>query len=200
MAFQSVPETAQVELLFHQSAAPMLISFYCRKSGGYNLSDLEDLAVAVDTVVQPDVPGLINDLAVYNGVGVRGLENEFDFVASSAPVAPIAGEVLNAQSASVAKAIKLSTGLTGRSARGRMFFGGFGVNQLQDSTHIKAETVDDIITLLEAIKVVVELLGWVWVVVSRVHNHLKRPEAITIPVTSFLAADLTLDSQRRRLE
>jgi hypothetical protein len=200
MAFQSVPETAQVRILLEQSGVPMLTGFYVRKSGGYNLSDLQDLADAVDTYLETVMEDQINDLSSYNGVGVRGLENEFDYVADSVPAAPIFGGVINAQSASVAKAIKLGTGLTGKSARGRMYWGAFGVNQLQDAAHIKATTVDDIIDILDAIKAIVELLGWVWVVVSRFHNGTKRPEGITIPVTSFLASDLTLDSQRRRLD
>jgi len=200
MAFQSVPETAQCELIFHQSGVPMVTSFYVRKSGGYNLSDLEDLAEALDFSLAGNIADIINDLSVYDGISVRGLENEFDFVAAHSPVTPVGGGVINAQSASVAKAIKLGTGLTGRSARGRMFFGCFGVNQLSDSAHIKATTIDDIVGILENLKAIVEALGWIWVIVSRYHNGVKRTEGLTLPVTSFSASDLTLDSQRRRLD
>jgi len=74
------------------------------------------------------------------------------------------------------------------------------VNQLSDSAHIKATTIDDIVGILENLKAIVEALGWIWVIVSRYHNGVKRTEGLTLPVTSFSASDLTLDSQRRRLD
>lgn len=98
----------------------------------------------------------------------------------------------------VAMCATLRTGLRGRSYRGRMYLGGFGVTHRNGTTTWTTTAVADIITVLTALKTVIEGLAAVWVIVS--HYHLKAPRAtgLKTPITA-VAIDQYMDSQRRRL-
>jgi hypothetical protein len=99
----------------------------------------------------------------------------------------------------VSKAFTLSTGLTGRNARGRIFFAGVPIVGLDNATHVTQDFLDDVIEALQALKTIIEALGWIWVIVSRYRDGEKLAVANTYAVTQFTVSNLTTDSAYGRL-
>jgi hypothetical protein len=97
-------------------------------------------------------------------------------------------------------AVSFRTGLRGRSYRGRNYAMAIpisaqeGINQV--TTAYRDAVVGNYANLLE---LDFSSVGWTWVVVSRFLDNAPRSIAEVTPVTSVIATDLTLDSQRRRL-
>jgi len=103
-----------------------------------------------------------------------------------------------AASNNIAMCATLRTALRGRSYRGRLFLGGFGVAQLQDALTFTSSALAVIGAALASLKAAVEALGAVWVVLSKWHNGSARTTAVATPITA-IAIDQYIDSQRRRL-
>jgi len=199
MPFQSAPNTVEINPRFVGDGVPMENAITFFRSGGYDLSDLTTLVDAVQAWVISDYLPLMNNLVTSTGTYGKGLEFEEDVQYTGVTGAGTAGGVANAQANNVTKAITLRSGLTGRSSRGRFFVIGLSSNQLNGVATIEQSYIDDIIEALEALKVIIEALGWVWVIVSRYKNNVKRTTAVNFAVNTFGTSDLTTDSMRGRL-
>jgi len=199
MAFQPAPNTVEVNPRFLGDGIPMenALTFY--RAGGYDLTSITALANAVQAWVVSDYLPLVNNLVTSNGTYVKGLGSAADVQYTAVTGIGTAGAVTSAMANNVTKAITLRSGLTGRSSRGRLFAIGLSATQLNGVATIEQTYVDDLVDALEALKVIVEALGWVWVIVSRYTNGAKRATAVNTPVNSFGVSDLTTDSMRGRL-
>lgn len=199
MAFQSAPNTVEVNPRFVGDGVPMENAMTFSRAGGYDLADITALADAVQAWVISDYLPLVNNLVTSTGTYVKGLEFAEDVQYTALTGAGTAGAVGSAMANNVTKAITLRSGLTGRSSRGRLFAVGLSATQLNGVASIEQSYVDDIIAALEALKVIIEALGWIWVIVSRYHNNAKRAVAVNFNVNAFGTSDLTTDSMRGRL-
>lgn len=200
MAFQRVPNTAEAAVTFNMQGVPVIMTFYAQRSLGYNEAQIAALAAAVDDWAGDQVRPLISSQVTYVATNVRGLDAENDLQATSAVGAGAGGLVQTPLPNNVALAVKRSSGLTGRSARGRVYFPGLTVNALGTNENFFTTTiVDDIVEVLNALRVILEAIGWIEVIVSRYINNTKRSEAVVFPVTFYTATDLRVDSRRDRL-
>lgn len=200
MAFQAVPETVQLQAVFQQDTKPAIWGLNFRKAGGYSQEDIDTLAETIADFLGDQIDVLTNTHTTFLGVTVRGLEAEFDLISTFNLGTPVVGTLSAVQSSSVAKAFKLGTGFTGRSARGRLYWAGMGGEQLASSNTVTSTFIEDVIALLEQVKILAAALGFIMVIVSRWSNGVKRATGITLPVTQITTSNNTLDSQRRRLD
>lgn len=199
MAFQTANRCAEVVMNFSTTGKPMANVVNFHLSADYAPSDLQDLADAVDSRIDTSYIPLISSGTLYNSVDVRGLENENDFVRSSATNAgpgTASGSALNSNSS---LCITLRSANTGRSARGRFFAMPTVVGNTSAADTYSSGYGDSIVDFLEDLKIDAATLGWTMVVLSRYNANVKRAAGVIFPITSIQYRNLKADSQRNRL-
>lgn len=200
MAFQAVPDTAQISVQYIQNLETLINTFYALKPGGYNLTELGQLANSIDNAIGASWLPIQSVDTTYDRTFVRGLafENDLEVVDNGNNGN---GEVINeGLPNSVTLSIKKGSGQTGRSARGRTYWIGLTAGDLAVNENIiLAPIVIAVIAAVEAVRVASAVLGWQPVLVSRVTGGVKRPVGITFPWVSTEAVNDNVDSQRRRL-
>jgi len=200
MAYQPVEDTAEIVIQATVNGVPVNNTFYARKPGGYTEGELAALAGAVSTHWGTNMRPLCSSAYVYVGCSVRGLANENDFQATSVAGAGVGAVAASPYPNNVAIAIKRSSGLTGRSARGRVYIGGIPVTVSQtDENFLTQGHVDNVEAVLNGIRTVIAVLGWIEVILSRYVDGLKREAGLTFAVTNYQATDLRVDTRRDRL-
>jgi len=100
---------------------------------------------------------------------------------------------------SVSLCLTVRTAFTGRSARGRIFAMAPTVVQAPVPNFVTTGYRDAIVAAYEACRTRITSLGYQMVVVSRFSGGAPRAVGITFPVTSIVARNLRLDSQRGRM-
>jgi len=200
MAFQSVPETAEIVITYLHQAEQMVSTMHAQLVGGYSISTLQLLADAVDAAMPTTFLLQQSVEAQYINTTVRGLELENDQEAiANANTGPglLAGIALPGN---VTLSVKKGSGLTGRSARGRLFWIGLNRSQLQTNENfvLTASTLA-IVAVVEGMRVAIAATTWTPVIVSRFTGGLKRATGKTFPWTVTSAVNDTVDSQRGRL-
>ncbi len=98
----------------------------------------------------------------------------------------------------VTLSVKLTTGFSGRSKRGRQYFIGLVNTQLLDNNHVILGLVTDLQDAYSALIDAISDAGWTMVIASFVSGGLPRTTALLTEVISS-SVNQTLDSQRRRL-
>lgn len=199
MAFQPVPDTAEVAVIFQLTVAVRgSMTFHFDRVGGYSQAQLLSLAETMDGWAEDFARPSISNQISYVITEARGLANENDFFASAAGGAGIGGVVSQVLPSNVAFAVKRVSGLTGRSARGRVYWPGICEGDVDGNTlaigraSVIQNALDQVITLATGI-------GWRHVIVSRFNNKVPRPTGIVFPVTDYQYTDQRVDSMRSRL-
>lgn len=201
MAFQSVPETCQIFTAFNSNGERWGNTHYASKVGGYDEAALQAVADAVDEWVGTELLPNMSADTNYLGTVVRGLENEEDFEVTSVVNIGVGGQTGATLPNNVAFVAKRLSGLTGRSARGRVYLGGMRSGNLTaaDQNQFGAATI---ITFLNALGTLATYLtgeDWIEVIVSRFTSGLKRAFGVTHAVTEWSYTDAQVDTQRGRL-
>lgn len=201
MTFQSVPDTVAVELRYRMRLKPMENILYFHYDVPYDVNDLEELAQLIKGGWIADAkPNLSADLTL-DEVYAKSLNLPIDIQHSEFVIPPEAGSVVvEAEPSNVALCISLRSGLTGRSARGRIYVPGIPGSVV----------VGDVVTTgfgaamlnwLDTMRT--ELAGLTtpptWVIVSRRTAGAERPTGVTFPVATAIITDYTVASQRGRL-
>lgn len=200
MAFQSVPGTAEVVISYLQNGEEMVNVLYAFKPGGYTLGDVTTLATNVDLSVAANwLPDQTQDTD-YVSTLVRGLEfeNDVEFITgtSAGPGTIVVGGLPN----SVTFSVKKTSGLTGRSARGRLYWIGIPSSKLTaDENVLEPIYIGDVLNAVEAMRVSLATIGWQPVLVSRFTGGAKRLVGVTFPWVGVVAVNGVVDTQRRRL-
>lgn len=202
MAFQSVPETAEIDHIFTLHGQTVQNVYYARRPGGYGSSDLQALADAIDLIFPVTFD---NDMSVdvsYVRTDVRGLANPNDLTATQNLSAGPGTEVSSAFPSQVSFAIKKSSGLTGRSARGRTYWIGIPRTKIEaaDENILIAAYASSIVADVDFVRITIATVGlWEAVLVSRWLDGVLRAPAVTFPWVSTSNVDLRVDTQRGRL-
>lgn len=200
MPFQSVPDTAEVIATFEYEGRQSICTFYARFTGTYDLADLTDLATAVDAAIAAGIAPQMTEAQSYIGVTARGLEFENDqavFVGT-----PTSGSAaVSALPPNASLAIQRLSGLTGRSARGRIFVPFLNQSAMQtDRNFVTSTFANNWVALLDDVNAAMVSEGWTPVIVSRFTGGVKRAFGATFPIINWAVRDLNVDSQRRRLK
>jgi len=200
MAFQSVPETAEAVIQMGLQNRIVSNTFYFRKVGGYDQGDIDALAVLVDSWAELDYMELLSNQVAYFGTNVRGLEELNDLESTSTAGASTGAVVQNPNPANVSFCVSRRSGLTGRSARGRVYIPGVPVTALDTNENFVTTSYrDNAVAQLNELSPSAIAEGWTEVIVSRFSNKVKREQGVTFIITEYLATDLRIDSQRGRL-
>lgn len=202
MAFQPVVDVAQINVICTQHTETMQNSFYGHLAGGYDLADLEELAAAID--VQVAATWLAEQVAdtTYVRVEVRGLAVENDLVAEDATSTGVGTHLGAALPNNVTLAIKKSSGLTGRSARGRTYWIGCARTELVSTNENLFETVyvAAIVDAVDDIRTKIAATGlWAPTLVSRYTGGVQRAAGEKFPWIASSAVNNAVDTQRGRL-
>lgn len=200
MAFQSVPETAEIVIKYTGSGSNMVNVFAARRIGGYTLQQLQDLADGIDTEVGLEWLPLQTEDVDYVSTTVRGLENENDLEAvSTSNAGP--GEVIEPGNAgNVTFAVKKASGLTGRSARGRLYWIGLVQSNLATNLNqLDTAPAAAIVDAVDEMRLRIGTEGWAPVIISRFKDGVKRDTGETFNWNSSESVNIDVDSQRRRL-
>lgn len=202
MAFQKVTDCAQIDWICSLNGITCQNVHYAKMPGGYVLANLQALADAIDgifaTTVVTEVPAEMS----YLRTEVRGLAVENDQVATQNAGAGTGTHTGNAYPNNVAFAFKKSSGLTGRSARGRSYWIGVPDNVVLglDENFVTATWADAAVADIDFFRTIINTTGsWEAVLVSRFLNKVKRSEGVTFPWLTTSYIDQRLDTQRGRL-
>ncbi len=200
MAFQSVPDTVEIVILYSGNSVEVANVMNAHKLGGYAIADIISLANVVDDEISLAwLPIQINGWT-YLSTTVRGLDTINDLEATNTDSTGPGLVVGNALPGNVTISIKKSSGLTGRSARGRLFWIGLAQANLDPNENlVLTAAVTAAVAAVEAVRARIETAGWSPVIVSRFLDGVKRPTGATFPWIDTVAVNENVDSQRGRL-
>ena len=201
MAFQKVVNTAEINVNYIQNLETLQNTFYARFGGAYALANLVTLAFAVDTLVATNWLPLQTLDCSYVSTDVMGLNAENDFTATDNGGAGPGTDLATGLPNNVTVSIKKSSGLSGRSARGRNYWIGTPRDKLDTNENFLTfaygtfieDAIDDVRGVINA------QFNWEAVLVSRFQGGAKRSEGVTFPWVASTLVNLAIDSQRGRL-
>lgn len=200
MPFQAAPNC--VEVVIHATCAgqAMVNTFFAKSDSLPTQEEVDTIANAVDTWVGTFWLPILSQGYVYERTSVRGLSSAVD-VQAEADASAGPGEVaVDPLPNNVALAIKRSSGLTGRAARGRIFVGGIPETDFEISSQTIAEAFTDAATsALDVLTGVFEGFDFSQVVLHRVSAGVPLAEAVAYTVIEWIVVDRVIDSMRRRL-
>ena len=200
MAFQAVPNAAEIVIGYTGHGQEFKNVIHAFLVGGYSLGDLEDLALAVDAAVGLNwLPIQGNDYAYINTT-VRGLAFVNDQEAINDDSAATATGGTGGVPDNVTLSVKKSSGLTGRGARGRLYWIGTRSTDLATNENVyDATAVSDIVDAIEDVRVAINATAWVAAIVSRFLDGVPRGTGATFAWLASAAVNNNVDSQRGRL-
>lgn len=202
MAFQPVIDTVAIEVNYTQGGEPLQNNFYAKLPGGYTLSDLNDLAAQIGATINAFFLPLQVIEAFFARVVVRGLAVPNDLIATNIAFAGAGANTNGALPNNVTLSVKKESGLTGRSARGRIYWIGIGKDNLQtaDENILNTGYVTSVVTAVDKVRIDIAAVGlWEPVLVSRFADGLARDPTITFPWNSTTNVDIIVDTQRGRM-
>lgn len=200
MAFQPVPNTASVEMIFGSNGSIVENVFHVEKDAPWTAVELQALAQAFEGWWRTELASTQPPTLALQRTDARDLTTASGAFHSEPCVGACQGTALDvALPNNVTAAVKWTTGLAGRSQRGRTYHIGLteaavvGDNLIESARATLQTAYNELIATINALGGTYDL-----VVVSRVTNGLPRPVGQTTPITSA-QLDNSVDSQRRRL-
>lgn len=200
MSFQPAPECAEavIQGLYGSKPIANVLNFW--KPGGYIQADIDALAEAIDLAVQTNYKATFTNSVTYTGTLVRGLAELIDLFAFTDANAGAGGASGSAAlPGNVSLCVGMTTGATGRSARGRFYAWPTEVDNTAAGENFQTTYVDDVEAFLVECKSAALDEGWHLIVLSRVSEGVEREEATHRDVTSIAARNTLIDSMKRRL-
>lgn len=198
MPFQSVPGGIQCEILFRLAGQTVQNVLHFEAPLPPTLEDLEGVAGFVDSWVQANYIGPLSGAITYNGLTVKSLVNQFDFIYEFPVIPPVVGGggggVMPNE---VALCMSLRSGLTGRSTRGRVYVPGIPSTVVTGNV-INSTFTSAMLTAWNALIPLATSAGFPWCVLSRETNNTVRTTGVLFEITSVILVDDIVDSQRRR--
>lgn len=201
MAFQAVPDAAEIVVQYVGNGTTQHNVLHALKPGGYSAADLLALAVAADAVVASDWLPLQTADHSYVSTTVRGLAFLNDLETTVTAGAGLGQVASGGLPGNVTIAIQKQSGLTGRNARGRLYWIGLPEIQLRSNENeVIATDAVAIVDAVDAMRLAVAATIWTPVIVSRFLNNVKRAQGVTFTWTQTTKVDDDVDSMRPRLK
>jgi len=161
-------------------------------------ADMEVLGNLIADTVNPDWLSVMTSTVTFREVYI---EDYAGSISQSATVAGLGSGAVTGDSmpGGTTFCLSLRTGFVGRARRGRIYT--IGMNEGQQSGGVVTSGYRNAwITNIQQLMLAVGTTNWELVVVSFMLNGLPRDEPLVTPVTTVLAVDDFVDSQRRRLQ
>jgi hypothetical protein len=198
--FIPTPNVAKVTLehqLMGQSCENTL--WFRFRAGAFGLDDLINLGTALNTFWVANQLQLMSQDIAFFGCFLIDQTSETAPAVQAAIVPETGGIVSDTEPNNVAYCITFLTGGRGRGGRGRNYIGGVPQSQVVNRNFVQPTWSADLVAAYQAILGSPFDTDWEWVVVSHKLAGVDRTEGLPQPVIGVRSADLTLDSQRRRL-
>lgn len=199
MAFVPVTRGAIIEIRGAQDGEPCEMTIGVQFPTAYDQDDLTSLASVVDDWAADNLLPNLGTNAEYTGVNVRGLSSSVDLEAFNDTNAGAGDAGVGAAPAQVAVVASKLSGMTGRSARGRMYWFGVPLTFMANVRHITSGAVTAYNLACDNLLTAINANGWTPVIISRQHNGVPLTTAATYTVLDLLVRDTRVDSQRGRL-
>lgn len=200
MAFQDVPNVAEVTLVYTQNLETITNTFHAYKAGGYDQADIDSLANKIDNQMPAGLLVEMSQDCYYERTEVRGLTIENDLFGIDGTNNSAGDKLVDGLPNNVTLSLKKISGFTGRSARGRWYCVGIPEDALASNENVYDPLrVDGFIAGVEAARIGCALAGWAAVIVSRYTGGVLRPYGETFPWVQTVAVNNNVDTQRRRL-
>lgn len=201
MAFIPCPDCASAAIKFDVNGQLCYNVLNFIRLSGYDQDNINELADAVDGWVGASYLAGVTSEVAYVETYVRGLSAATDLTALANANAG-AGDLgtTEALPANVTWAVKFSTGLTGRSNRGRAYWIGLPVSALDaNENFVAVASADAIIALWEALPTALAASQWDHVVLSKFTNGSPRTAGVARKVTAYSYVDRKIDTLGRRI-
>ena len=199
MAFQAVPNTVQVDVVYLLFGQRVENVFHVTFGSGVDAATLVDTRdVFIEWLTGAWMTSMGTDLSVAE-IDVTNLSIPDGTMLAWSPTTPLVGSGgSGCEPGNVSFCLSARTGISGRSFRGRKYVAGVPTAQRTGNT-ANSGWVGTLITALNALISLLADINGLLVVVSRIENGVERLEGIVTEIISWTASDLYLDSQRRRL-
>lgn len=199
MAFQAVPETAEVDIRGRLFGQKIESTLYFTHDGGWTDGDLADVAAMVRGWFFANVLPHMSQDYTFQEVFAQDLSSVTGHSATDVAMTGTAGGIAQAgMPGNVALAVSFRTGLAGRSYRGRNYVSGLAEGQVVGNS-VDAGEANNFATAYNTLIAEAVSSDFTWVVVSRVTAGVIRAVGVTNPVITAVLTDFLVDSMRRRL-
>lgn len=197
--FIPAPNTARVRMQYTEFGQTLENVFHFESTGPFTVADLTALAASVVTEWNSNIKPIQSSGVTLDLVECTALDSSSGFQVTQ-NVGTIGGVTgVAAAPTSVTLAIKFTTGLIGRSQRGRLYFIGTNNGQLTADQYNSSNAAGILSAYVTFFGHVVATTGFLHVVVSYCNAKAWRAIAQRTPVTGYALTDINIDSQRRRL-
>lgn len=198
--FIPAPNTASVEFIYNNTGQISENVIHVEKGSPFTLAQLQALRGTVDTWDSGQNSHLRTTGVTLFRIRTKALDSLGSPMEDYFLPTPRPGTITSATvPMNVAFCMKLSSGLTGRSNRGRWYAGNFGIDNTLDPGHMTAGSVSGFVGAMNNLLTTLSGAGYTWVVTSYRTGGAWRTTAHNVAVATVVAVDNVLDSQRRRL-
>lgn len=198
MPFQPVPNVVQVNVRGTFQGSQTENTFYYQYVGTMTQERLDDLTDAIDSAVRDNWLPLLSSGWTGREIYARDLSSEVGVQSTDITIGGLTGAVTGDTLPNYATiAIARRSGLTGRSARGRIFWQGLAESQTLNNS-IVSTVAANIIDAIQEVDLAALALEFVPVIVSRYTAGTLRLEPLVLELAQWLITDLLLDTRRSR--
>lgn len=199
MGFVPAPNCAKVEMIFSSDSGQMENVYHIEGDAPFDITSLALVAVEFRdwyaNEFQDDLPNTISLVKII----VSALDTDHAPGIEFSTGLPMVGtNTAAALPSNVTAAVKWTTGLRGRSYRGRTYHIGLSEAMVTGDT-ISSGVVSSLQTGYQNLIDELDTTPWHLVVVSRVSDGVERTTAVVTEIAA-VNVDNTVDSQRRRLK
>jgi hypothetical protein len=169
-------------------------------SGNLNVDNITELGALLADWYDTNMKSLQTAGHALQRIRLRDLTEENSFQVDYSTGLPIVGtRAGNSMPSNAAWALKLSTGLAGRSYRGRVYHFGFAEADISGN-YIESSYAATVLSAFRQIQVDLAVDNFFqWGVLSRFRDGAPLLSGIFTPITSIVYTDLRVDTQRKRL-
>lgn len=198
MAFIPVPDTIQLEFRATLQGENVENTFYYLAPGVVDQALLDAVAEAARDYVDAE-PDLFSVNWTFREIYARDLSDSTFLSALAPSVGPAVGTYTDPNPNNVTWAIKRTSGFSGRSARGRIFWQGIAESMTTGTNVMDPSYANAAVAWVIAFDAAVAAEGVTPVIVSRYNAGAPRVTGVTYPIADWTYSDLRVDTMRGRL-
>jgi len=198
MPFIPVPDTIQLEFRCTLQGENVENTFYYLSPAPLDQALLDAVAEAARDYVDT-FPDVFSTNWTFNEIYCRDLSSS-TFLSALAPSAGgTVGTFTDPNPNNVTWALKRSSGFSGRSARGRIYWMGIAESMTTGTNVMDPTFANDVVAWVQAFDAAVAAEGVTPVIVSRYNAGAPRVTGVTYPIADWTYTDLRVDTMRGRL-
>jgi len=201
MPFVAAPNIVQVEIRAIKNAAKIENRIFINCLHTPTATDLAAIETIVATEVNGFWPAILPSDVTITELHQKSLQTANDISKTLAFGGPLVGTVTGEPLPNQCSlAIKLTTGFTGRSARGRLYWLGLSIDQVT-SNIVNSTNTALMLASMNRLRANLLAANYLWTIVSFRANGVPRPGGpVYFQVTGASLTDSQVDTQRGRVK